>query len=413
MNNKIETPNNLNKDFQCFSNEKSSIDSNINTNINNDINNANDINNLELANNISNSNINNNEQINSINLNNCNINSNNNINNNNSTTATRHIWTPNEDKLLRNCVDMQIKQNGTKEEGKFRINWKIVAEKFLSMYKKGLTPHLRTGKQCRERWRNHVGVDEHKEWNKEEEKKLFELNMLYSNKWSKIAKLMGRPENEIKNKFHVSIRKKITDLTKKLKLKIDPKKLYNIAIKKKILILDVNERLVIKLYNNLNNFNNSDNTNNKNKLLNSKRSIKIDNYNNNANNYKNKLKLSSNSPFQYNIHNNCNSSNYDRGNIKVNCPASNTRSSKNKEFKLDSSNQLLKKNFVDDTNKDYYINEYSKDKKINKQKYAKEEFSELILNGNDDFYDYNVPITGYYFVDQFEIFCKKFSKSSA
>jgi hypothetical protein len=47
----------------------------------------------------------------------------------------------------------------------------------------------RSGKQCRERWYNHIDpkINKNQKWSKEEEDKLFELHSLYGNKWALIA----------------------------------------------------------------------------------------------------------------------------------------------------------------------------------------------------------------------------------
>jgi hypothetical protein len=67
----------------------------------------------------------------------------------------------------------------------------------------------RVGKQCRERWLNHMDPDVKKtEWTPEEDKILVEGQALHGNKWSTISKLLtGRSENSVKNRWNSMINK--------------------------------------------------------------------------------------------------------------------------------------------------------------------------------------------------------------
>ena len=76
----------------------------------------------------------------------------------------------------------------------------------------------RAGKQCRERWNNHLDPSlNYEDWLQCEEDLIFELAILHKNKWAKIAKLLhGRSENSIKNYFYSTVRKNIRRVNKML-----------------------------------------------------------------------------------------------------------------------------------------------------------------------------------------------------
>ena len=105
-------------------------------------------------------------------------------------------WTPQEDQIL-----MELLKNGIGDRA-----WRDIA---TEVNKQSNPSVIRTGKQCRERWVNHLDPSVNRgSWNEKQDLELLKVFVVTGKKWSEMSKLIAnRTENAVKNRFNSLMKK--------------------------------------------------------------------------------------------------------------------------------------------------------------------------------------------------------------
>jgi len=102
---------------------------------------------------------------------------------------SKHTWTAEEDSILAGAIEKYGEKSWTK----------------IASLLEG-----RVGKQCRDRWCNHLRPAVKKgNWTEEEDQLLFEAHSKFGNQWAEIARhiLPGRTDLSVKNRYYSTLRR--------------------------------------------------------------------------------------------------------------------------------------------------------------------------------------------------------------
>ena len=104
-------------------------------------------------------------------------------------TLRSGVWNLEEDQLLKQLLTSNSKK------------WGVIATAINKQFHKGLK--VRTGKQCKERWNNHINpLIDRGDWTTLDDIHLLESHKTLGNRWSIIAKeLKNRTDSSIKNRI--------------------------------------------------------------------------------------------------------------------------------------------------------------------------------------------------------------------
>lgn len=151
-------------------------------------------------------------------------------------------WSFEEDKILEEI---------TSQLQKPIKDWIAVEKEMINKYKANGIKYRRNAKQCRERYLNHLEY-KRREWSKEEEEMLLDLNKEHGNKWVEIAQLMNRKDGDVKNQYYACYRKKIRKLRKEIEPIINQSKVlvneekYTKLLQTEVRLLDLNAEKMIE-----------------------------------------------------------------------------------------------------------------------------------------------------------------------